>query len=109
MKKTDLFDQLDNVFGNYAEGKATESDLIDVAFKLREYLHRYPHPHDLVNSREPLKFVEPEVLGLMVRAFKTGWNERGRTSAFFEPSDDFPVRSVKPFLDKLKLHKYENQ
>ena len=48
-KKTDLFDRFDNVLGNYMEGKATEKDVINIAYEVNKYLLNNPHPHDLIN------------------------------------------------------------
>jgi hypothetical protein len=52
MKKTDLFDKLDNVLGNYAEGKASKNAVIDAVLKVNKYLLDHPHPHDL-HRKEP--------------------------------------------------------
>jgi hypothetical protein len=49
MKKTYVFDRLDNVLGNYAEGKATENDVIGVANDVNRYLIKNAHPHDCFN------------------------------------------------------------
>lgn len=47
-----LFDQLDNVLGNYAENKATAEDVVRVAHEVNQLLvalepagWRYPTPH----------------------------------------------------------------
>lgn len=48
MKKTKIFDKLDNVLGNYAENKATEKDVVNIAHKVNKYLLEHPHPHDLI-------------------------------------------------------------
>ena len=51
-KKTEVFDHLDNVLGNYQEGLVTEQDVIDIAWKVNEYLIKNPHPHDLVEDQQ---------------------------------------------------------
>lgn len=51
MKETDLFDKLDNVLGNYAEGKATKEDVIITAIKINNYLLENPHPHDIIQNK----------------------------------------------------------
>jgi len=43
-KKTKVFDELDNVLGNYAEGKATAEDVVMVAERVTRYCHEHPHP-----------------------------------------------------------------
>lgn len=48
MKETDLFDKLDNVLGNYMDGKATEEDVVKMAYEVNLYLLVNPHPHDLI-------------------------------------------------------------
>lgn len=52
MKKTDIFDKLDNVIGNYMEGKATEEDVVNIATKVNIYLIKNAHPHDVINNRK---------------------------------------------------------
>jgi len=49
MKKTDVFDRLDNVLGNYAENKATSFEVYQVAYDVNKYLIENPHPHDSFN------------------------------------------------------------
>lgn len=49
MKKTYVFDRLDDVLGNYEEGIATAEDVVTVALKVRKYLFENPHPHDILN------------------------------------------------------------
>ncbi len=53
MKKTKIFDQLDNILGNYMEGKASEQDLILHAKKVNDYLIEHPHPHDIEVAQPP--------------------------------------------------------
>lgn len=49
MKKTDVFDRLDNVLGNYAENKATSFEVYQVAYDVNKYLNEHPHQHDTLN------------------------------------------------------------
>jgi hypothetical protein len=48
MKKTDIFDRLDNVIGNYQEGVAKEHDVVMMAYEVNKYLFDFPHPHDVL-------------------------------------------------------------
>lgn len=52
MKKTYVFDHLDNILGNYEEGIATAEDVVTVALKVRKYLFENPHPHDILTDPE---------------------------------------------------------
>ncbi len=45
-KKTDVFDKLDNVIGNYQDGKADFIHVFKAAIKVNQYLSEHPHPHD---------------------------------------------------------------
>jgi len=45
-KKTDVFDKLDNVIGNYMDGKASVNDVVSAACNANKYLIEHPHPHD---------------------------------------------------------------
>ncbi len=45
-KATRVFDELDNVLGNYAEGKATAEDVVKCAKAVNDYLFEHPHPDD---------------------------------------------------------------
>jgi len=47
MKKTKIFDQLDNILGNWMEGTASAGDVILHAKKVNDYLIEHPHPHDI--------------------------------------------------------------
>ena len=49
-KKTNVFDELDNVLGNYAEGKATAEDVAMVAEKVNRYCLERPHPDDVFQN-----------------------------------------------------------
>lgn len=51
MKKTKIFDSLDNVIGNWSEGKATDKDVVSVAIKVNEYLVKNAHPHDVIDPK----------------------------------------------------------
>lgn len=54
MKKTDIFDRLNNTIGNHMEGRATDKDLINMAYEIDKYLLENPHPHDMKsNINEP--------------------------------------------------------
>jgi hypothetical protein len=57
MKKTDIFDKLDNVIGNYMDGKANDEDLFNIAFKVNQYLIKNPHPHDLIEKDTTPTFI----------------------------------------------------
>lgn len=46
-KTTDVFDRLDNVIGNYMDGKATAEDVVAIASQVNKYLIMNPHPHDM--------------------------------------------------------------
>lgn len=48
MKTTDVFDRLDNVLGNYAEGKATAEDVVKAAYEVNQYLNEHPHSHNAI-------------------------------------------------------------
>ena len=45
-KTTNIFDRFNNTIGNHIEGKATDKDLIKIAYELDTYLLNHPHPHD---------------------------------------------------------------
>jgi hypothetical protein len=64
MKKTDIFDRLDDVIGNHMEEKATDKDLVDIAYEVNRYLLKNPHPHDISNTDEGREeeFFDPEYL-----------------------------------------------
>lgn len=49
-KKTKVFEELDNVLGNYAEGKATAEDVVAVAERVNRYCHERPHPDDIFQN-----------------------------------------------------------
>ena len=49
-KNTKVFDELDNVLGNYAEGKATSDDVAKVAERVNRYCHEHPHPDDMFQN-----------------------------------------------------------
>jgi len=53
-KETNLFDKLDNVLGNYMEGKATALDVVNTANNVNSYLLKNPHPHDLTSDSDNL-------------------------------------------------------
>lgn len=59
MKKTDVFDRLDNVLGNYAENKATSFEVYQVAYDVNKYLNENPHPHDLIV--QPCSYYIPSI------------------------------------------------
>ena len=40
-----IFDRLNNTIGNHMEGKATDQDLIKIAYEIDKYLLEHPHPH----------------------------------------------------------------
>ena len=46
-KKTNTFDKLDNVIGNYQENKASMINVISAAINVNKYLIQHPHPHDV--------------------------------------------------------------
>ena len=46
MKATDVFDRLDNVLGNHAEGVASAEDVVKCAKAVNDYLMEHPHPDD---------------------------------------------------------------
>lgn len=50
MKRTDIFDRLNNTIGNHMEGKATDQDLIKMVYEVDKYLLDNPHPHDLIKN-----------------------------------------------------------
>jgi hypothetical protein len=50
-KKTDVFDRLDNVLGNYQDGKATAEDVMEVADEVNNYLKENPHPNDVLTNK----------------------------------------------------------
>lgn len=52
-KKTNIFDKLDNVLGNFQEEKATVDDVIRVATEVNEYLLSNPHPDDCISKEGP--------------------------------------------------------
>lgn len=52
MKRTDIFDSLDNVIGNHMDGSATDRDVLDIAVRVNKYLLENPHPHDLVDAAQ---------------------------------------------------------
>jgi len=45
-KKTDVFNKLDNVLGNYQDNKATLEDVLNVSVEVNKYLTQHAHPHD---------------------------------------------------------------
>ena len=49
-KITDIFDRFNNTIGNHIDGKATDQDLINIAYEIDKYLLQNPHPHDLVKN-----------------------------------------------------------
>ena len=49
-KKTNVFNELDNVLGNYAEGKATAEDVVIAAEKVNRYCFERPHPDDVFQN-----------------------------------------------------------
>ena len=51
MKKTDVFDRLDNAIGNYIDGKCSKKDVIIIASEVNNYLNLYPHPHDIIYEK----------------------------------------------------------
>lgn len=51
-KKTKIFDELDNVLGNFMDRTASENDVIRMAFKVNKYLIENPHPHDMFEEEE---------------------------------------------------------
>lgn len=57
MKTTDIFDKLNNTIGNHMDGKATDQDLIKMAYEIDKYLLEHPHPHDLVKNHGVLHHV----------------------------------------------------
>jgi len=57
MKQTDIFDRLNNTIGNHMEGKATDQDLIRMAYEVDRYLLQHPHPHDLIKNNVGLSDV----------------------------------------------------
>jgi hypothetical protein len=57
MKRTDIFDRLNNTIGNHMEGKATDQDLIEMAYEVDKYLLEHPHPHDLIKNNVALSDV----------------------------------------------------
>jgi len=59
MKKTKIFDQLDNILGNWMEGRASEQDLILHAKKVNDYLIEHPHPHDIERTPKPVAADQP--------------------------------------------------
>ena len=56
-KITNIFDRLNNTIGNHMEGKATDKDLIKMAYEVDKYLLENPHPHDLVKNNDLLHSV----------------------------------------------------
>ena len=54
MKQTDIFDKLNNTIANHMEGKATDQELISMAYKVDKYLLEHPHPHDLIKDNADL-------------------------------------------------------
>jgi hypothetical protein len=57
MKQIDIFDRLNNTIGNHMEGKATDQDLIGMAYEVDKYLLQHPHPHDLIKNNVGLSDV----------------------------------------------------
>ena len=57
MKRIDIFDRLNNTIGNHMEGKATDQDLIKMAYEVDKYLLKHPHPHDLIKNNVGLSNV----------------------------------------------------
>jgi hypothetical protein len=49
-KRTRIFDQLDNVLGNYMDRRASVEDVVKMVFEVNAYLHEHPHPHDLIGG-----------------------------------------------------------
>lgn len=47
MKKTDLFDELDNAIGCYMHNMCNAEELAEVAFRVNAYLLEHPHPHGI--------------------------------------------------------------
>lgn len=52
MKKTDIFERLDNVIGNHMEGIASDEDLINIAYEINKYLRFNPHHHDIIDEMQ---------------------------------------------------------
>lgn len=70
MKKTDIFDKLDNVLGNYSEGKATKGDVINIAYNVNQYLIKNAHPYDIdedldLEDKKPIKIPCLDYVGVL--------------------------------------------
>ncbi len=52
MKKTEVFDHLDNAIGNYMDGSCTAEELAEVANRANRYLVEHPHPHGVEETNK---------------------------------------------------------
>jgi len=55
MKKTKVFDRLDNVLGNYADGIADANDVVTIAKEVNDYLIKNAHPDDIIWTPEKVR------------------------------------------------------
>lgn len=60
-KETDIFDRLDNVIGNYMEGKASLFDISKIAMEVNQYLLKHPHPHDIIDNERDIIKTPPSI------------------------------------------------